>query len=399
MIQWTKKAICVLFLVAWLAELFPAVSTGNAAAFISACLPTWFALSREPLTPYVDPEVVQALATDSDIPMRLIIIFPPTSLSSNEALQNKDALVRRTALVESLQTTYQVAQAPFQTLLAEAQSRGEVLAQRDLWIIRGLALTARPQFVRQLIATPGIAEVRLDVYAQYIPSSEMAVKEVTSGGAPTWGLTHIRAPEVWSSLGISGTGAVIAVVDTGVDFLHPAISGRYYGNLGLGRFNHLVAWYDAVNGGTYPYDDEGHGTHIAGTVVGENNIGVAPGAQWMGVKVLDGSGGGYESWVHAGFQWILAPGGDPARAPDVINGSWGVSQATNNVFNADIQALLAADIFPVFAAGNEGPDPESVRSPASLPGVFAVGADDADGEVAFSQAAALLHGKKLNPIS
>ncbi len=382
MIQCAKRVICTLLVAAWLLGTFPAVATESAATSNFTCLPTWFALSRDFPIPHVDPEVAQALATHSDSPLRIIVTFPSADSPGSEITQSRDALTRRTALVKSLQTTYEVAQAPFETLFAEAQSRGEVLERRDLWIIRGVALIARPQFVRQLINTPGLAEIRLDEYTQYLSPSDMAVREATGGGNPTWGLTQIRAPEVWASLGISGTGAVVAIVDTGVDFLHPALANRYYGNLGLGRFNHAIAWYDVVNGGIYPYDDEGHGTHVAGTVVGEGNIGVAPGAQWMGVKVLDGGGGGYESWVHAGFQWILAPGGDPARAPDVVNNSWGTSQPTNRAFETDIQTLLAADIFPVFAAGNEGPEPESLRAPASLPGVFAVGANDADEDVA-----------------
>ncbi|MBN2005241.1 MAG: S8 family serine peptidase [Anaerolineae bacterium] len=383
MIQWTKKMLCALVLMAWLVGFFPVVSIDSAPAFDPILVPAWFVLHGASFTPQVDPEVIQALATDSDIPLHLILIFPAPDLSANAALQSANALVRRTALVESMQNTYQIARAPFQTMLAEGQSRGEVLSQRDLWIIHGLALTAYPQFVRRLIETPGIAEIRLDAYTQYIPKSERAYAEASDETTPTWGLTSIRAPEVWSTLGISGTGAVVAIMDSGVDFLHPALSNRYYGNLGMGRFDHTVAWYDAVNGGTYPYDDYGHGTHVAGTAVGENNIGVAPGAQWMGVKVLDGSGSGYESWVHAGFQWILAPGGDPARSPDVVNASWGVPQSSYRGFETEIQTLWTADILPVFAAGNEGPAARSTRSPASLPGVFAVGADDEDGEVAF----------------
>jgi uncharacterized repeat protein (TIGR01451 family) len=109
---------------------------------------------------------------------------------------------------------------------------------------------------------------------------------------------------------------------------------------------------------------------------------VAPGALWIGVKVLSGSGSGYDSWIHAGFEWLLAPGGDPARAPDVVNCSWGSEDGFLTTFQSDVQALRAAGILPVFSVGNAGPQPQTVGSPASLPEAFAVGATDAFDEVA-----------------
>ncbi len=156
---------------------------------------------------------------------------------------------------------------------------------------------------------------------------------------------------------------------------------EYRGNLGKGRFDHSASWYDAVNGGVYPYDDYGHGSHVAGIAVGAST-GVAPGATWIGVKVLNTDGYGYDSWILSGLQWLLAPGGDPALAPDIVNGSWANTNGYTTVFLSAINALEAAGIFPVFAAGNAGPTIGSVSSPASNVGVFSVGATDADDEVA-----------------
>ena len=172
-------------------------------------------------------------------------------------------------------------------------------------------------------------------------------------------------------------------MDTGVDWLHPALTQNYRGNLGKGLVDHHAAWFDAVNGGTYPYDDHGHGTHVAGTATGRGNIGVAPAARWIGVKVLAGNGYGYDSWIHAGFQWLLAPGGDPARAPDVVNSSWSSENGAWLEFAEDVERLHQAGIVPLFAAGNKGPAPKTVGSPASNPGVFAIGAGDPDGDVAI----------------
>ncbi len=338
-------------------------------------------------SPIVEPDVLRALDADPETPLRIIVKLRPAETSVIAPVAGTASVVSRTLLVETLQDNFTDALEPLATLLAAAQRQGEVLTRQDLWIVCATALTASPDFVRQLIASPDVAEIRLDHYAQYITPDQTLSPESGAVTTPTWGLTQIRAPEVWATLGISGTGAVVAVMDTGVDMLHPALSSNYRGNLGHGLFDHTSSWFDAVNEGVYPYDDYGHGTHVAGTAVGQTTgvgaIGVAPGAQWIGVKVLSGEGYGYDSWIHAGFQWLLAPGGDPALAPDVVNNSWASSLSSRDVFAEDIALLKTAGILPLFAAGNNGPSSGSVGSPASNPGVLAVGASDPDDAVAY----------------
>lgn len=331
--------------------------------------------------PIIEPDVLRTLDADPETPLRVIVklrssktsLIPPSGETANA--------ISHALLVETLQGDFASAVEPVAALLAEAQRQGEVLARQDLWIVRATALTASSDFVRQLITSPDVAEIRLDHYEQYITPEQALGPESAAVTTPTWGLSQIRAPEVWATLGISGTGAVVAIMDTGVDMLHPALSSNYRGNLGHGLFNHTGSWFDIVNGGLYPYDDYGHGTHVAGTVAGSGNIGVAPGAQWIAVKVLSNQGYGYDSWIHAGFQWLLAPSGDPALAPDAVNNSWTSTASSSTTFADDIALLQAVGILPLFAAGNSGPSSGSVGSPASNPGVFAVGASDPDDEV------------------
>nr|HID13514.1 hypothetical protein [Anaerolineae bacterium] len=198
-----------------------------------------------------------------------------------------------------------------------------------------------------------------------------------------WNIARVRADQVWNALHISGTGAVVAGMDTGVDWLHPALQANYRGYNPHGPANHVGNWYDATDGGAlYPVDGHGHGSHTLGAIVGQEGIGVAPGARWIAVKVLNNQGYGYDSWIHQGFQWLLAPGGDPAKAPDVVNCSWGNDNGYLTTFQPDLQALRTAGIFAVFANGNAGPGEGTVGSPASLPEAFAVGASDFDDEVA-----------------
>ncbi len=341
--------------------------------------------------PLVAPDVLRAWEAAPETPLRVIVILR-TEGNARAALS-----AGRVAFVETLQQEYAAAKAPLDKLLAAAQARGEVLAQRDLWIIHGFAITAAPSLLQQLAAAPEVAEIRLDHYEQYLFPNEAQGVERSETVTPTWGVTQIRAPEVWHTLGISGTGVVVAVMDTGADGQHPALLDNYRGNLGHGFVNHSGSWYDAVNEGIYPYDDHGHGTHVTGSAVGRRNIGVAPGAQWISVKILAGDGYGYDSWIHIGFQWLLAPGGDPALAPDVVNASWGSSQSASTVFEEDIQILQSAGVMPIFAAGNDGPEVGSVGSPGSLPGVFAVGTSDFDDEVAYFSGRGPSPWKEIKP--
>src|SRR5512139_3295592 len=153
-----------------------------------------------------------------------------------------------------------------------------------------------------------------------------------------WHIQRIRADQVWSALNVSGTGVVVGNMDTGVDWQHPALSGSYRGANPKGLPNHLFSWFDATNEQTvYPHDGYGHGTHTMGTLVGAAGIGVAPGAKWIAARIFDSQGYAYDSWIHAGFQWMLAPGGNPNQAPDVLSNSWGNDDGYSTEFQADVR--------------------------------------------------------------
>lgn len=327
--------------------------------------------------PWIEPELLRALAGERTLPLAVIVSLRAPAPFDVTALP-ADTKAARAQLTTGLQAQLAFSRVPLEPLLRQAQRSGELWALQDLWIINGLALTADSGVVQRLALHPAVAALRLDHRRAYLSPKFEAEPDAAMLDTPTaeWGVARIRAPEVWEQLGITGAGAVIAGMDTGIDYQHPVLVGNYRGALGHGAFEHHGAWFDAVSGGLYPYDDHGHGTHTIGTAVGQEGIGVAPGARWIGVKMLSGSGYGQDSWIHAGFQWLLAPGGDPQLAPDVVVCSWGSTNAMDENFAPDLAALRAAGILAVFAAGNEGPGRSSLRSPASLPGAFAVGASD-----------------------
>ena len=183
----------------------------------------------------------------------------------------------------------------------------------------------------------------------------------------------MHAPDVWGEYGVRGAGVVVGVMDSGADGDHPALAGSWRGRDG----DVATSWF-AATGEPYPTPDDGngHGTHVTGSIVGAppgEVIGVAPGAQWIAAKIFRDSGSTTDSIIHSAFEWMLAPGGEPAAAPDVVNNSWGSTDTYRTEFLTDVEAWRAAGIVPVFAAGNSGPGAETIGSPASFPESIAVG--------------------------
>ncbi len=332
----------------------------------------------------VEPALGRLLVEEDDDPLRVIVTLHPRPGGNGEIRTLTGDPGDTYAWIVEQRTELFQRREGIAALLDEAARRGALMEERRLWIVQSLAIHGSPALIRQLMGAPGVSSVRLDHYRSYVDPVTTSLGLVSVASTPSsWGVGKIRAPEVWRTLGISGTGAVVAIMDTGVEYRHPALATQYRGRLGDDRFSHLIAWYDPVNGGHYPYDDHGHGTHVTGSAVGQASIGVAPGSQWIGVKVLNGAGSGYDSWILEGFQWLLAPGGDPSLVPDVVNASWSSQNSLSTLFEESIHTLHDAGIFPVFASGNNGPVPESVGSPASNRGVFSVGASDPDDAVTY----------------
>jgi subtilisin family serine protease len=162
-----------------------------------------------------------------------------------------------------------------------------------------------------------------------------------------------------------------------VDATHPDLASRWRGG--------GDSWYDP-NGEhpTTPTDVNGHGTATMGVMVGGTAggtaIGMAPGARWIAAKIFNDHGVASSTAIHLAMQWLLDPDGNPATAdaPDVVNSSWTMTSAGCVLdFAPDLANLRAAGILPVFAAGNYGPTPGTVLSPANNPAAFAVGSVDA----------------------
>ena len=216
---------------------------------------------------------------------------------------------------------------------------------------------------------------------------------VTSPTTVEWGLDNIRAPLVWSTFSDRGAGMVVASLDTGVQYDHPALVNQYRGNNGDGTFNHNYNWFDPLHHCPgKPCDTFGHGTHTMGTMIGDdggtNQIGVAPEATWIETDPLPDGNGTDQALLDAG-QWIIAPTNlngkkpKPGKRPDIVNNSWGYPFDDEDTwYQATVDAWIAAGIFPAWAAGNEGPACMTLREPGSYPESYTMGAYDINNNIA-----------------
>jgi subtilase family protein len=275
---------------------------------------------------------------------------------------------RGTALIRALKDRASRTQAALRTDIKRAMAQGEATATTPLWIVNGIAVTARPGLIRRLAARPEVASVVPDRSLAEPPAPANAESEASI--QPN--IAVVGAPAVWD-LGFRGNGVVVASMDTGVDVGHPDLAARYRGG--------TSSWFDPYGQHDAPADLNGHGTMTTGVMVGGDaggsSIGVAPGASWIAAKIFNDSGVGTSTAIHLAFQWLLDPDGDPATAdaPAIVNGSWALGAPGCNLeFQPDLQALVAAEIVPVFAAGNYGPSTGTSSSPGNNPEAFAVGA-------------------------
>jgi len=307
---------------------------------------------------------------------------------------------RREAVVTELKETASRSQGPILSVLKSRLAEGRVEQIQNFWVFNGMAVTADLATMLELARRPDVEMIRAN-HTHYLSTERIATAAMSQG--PEWNVEQIRADDVWQSYGITGEGIVVANMDTGVDWQHPALQRKYrgYNATNPDASDHNYSWVDFT--GTYP-DEPGpqephigvysdHGTHTMGTLVGgevdgSDQVGVAPGASWVAIRVFDNDGVALDTQIHAGFQWALAPTdlqGDnprPDLAPDIVSNSWGDPDGSDTSYWDDILALDAAGIMSVYSGGNDGPDGGTIGSPASYPFAFGVGATDANDAVA-----------------
>jgi subtilisin family serine protease len=349
-------------------------------------------MSVEPARPAgVDPQVFADLAASPDGTAEILVIMAEQA-DLDAAYGIADWEARGQYVYDTLKAAADRTQANVRKYLD-----GQGIAYHPHISLNSLTLTASEATVNALAAMPEVGAIRAG-YTYEIP--QPIFEPATAPDAIPWNLLNIGADQVWQDFGITGEGVVVANIDTGVEWDHDALLQQYRGNLGGGVFDHNYNWWDPrgaceIDGypAGEPCDNDGHGTHTMGSMVGSddpanpytatNAIGVAPGAEWMTCKGCEY----VEGWPCSTFallecaDFMVAPwdltgaNPDPSMRPHVVNNSWGGGPNDGWYFDA-IAAWRAAGIFTAFSAGNAGPECNTVNSPSDYYNAFASGAVD-----------------------
>ena len=326
----------------------------------------------------VDPWVLNT-ATQGETEF-IVFLAQQANISGAEALQSK--LEKGRFVFEALTQTADATQGP---VLDTLQTAG--VEHRPYWIANMIWVRGGIGAVEAMARRSDVAHV----YANPTVHFDEPVSQGDSAAAPAspsvieWNITKVNAPSVWAA-GFTGQGAVVAGQDTGYQWDHPALKGKYRGWDGS-TASHDYNWHDSVHSGggvcgansLFPCDDTNHGTHTMGTMVGDdglgNQIGMAPGAKWIGCRNMD-QGNGTPTTYSECYQFFIAPttiagtNPDPSKAPDAINNSWScpVSEGCTdpNVMLTIVNNVRAAGIVTVHSAGNSGSACSTVSDPSAI---------------------------------
>jgi subtilisin family serine protease len=358
------------------------LAAGSALAFAVLTVTAVAAPAQAAATDKVEKQVLNELATKGSTQF-LVYLKDKADLS-------KAATSAGTAKTEfvynQLTTTAAKSQAGLTSMLKASN-----VAFKSYWIVNALTVTGDQKVVEAIAARPEVAKVAAIKTRPLITPTE--TKPASAVNAIEWGVSNINAPQVWSQFGVRGEGIVVANIDTGVDFDHAAVVGKYRGNLGGGSFDHNYNWFDPSQVcGTpslVPCDNNNHGTHTMGTMVGDdgagNQIGVAPAARWIAAKGCEARTCSDAALLAAG-QWILAPtdltGANPRPdlRPDIVNNSWGGGPG-DPWYQATVRAWVAAGIMPIFSSGNDGPACLTAGSPGDYPEAYSSGGYDINNSI------------------
>lgn len=251
----------------------------------------------------------------------------------------------------------------FLARLAARRSRSAALrAARPIRVIGGFSLPLRAASLTTLLDYGCVLEEDRSVKISHALPRPF-VQSSSKMDIP-WGVRRIRAPQAWSRT--TGQRVKVGVIDTGVDFSHPDL--RHALNRGI----------NLLQRASLPHDDNGHGTHIAGTISAANAsrgmIGVAPRTELYPVKAFDTDGSAYVSDIILGIEWCVHHG------MDIVNMSFGMPNRSDALLKA-VESAYKAGVLIVASSGNDGRRGR-IDYPAGFSHTVAVGALDRRGRIA-----------------
>ena len=193
--------------------------------------------------------------------------------------------------------------------------------------------------------------------------------EILIGGPPPtltgWEQSYQELTGFDEVSGLDGSGVVVCVVDSGIEMDHPDLTHLA-----------LAGWFDVINGQNEPYDDEGHGTAMAGIIVAKNGLtGNAQGVDLLVAKAIDSNGQGTDTGIAEAVDWCAENQADIISLSLGGEGGISIGGITTDQLENAVQDALEQGIFVVAAAGNDGgqDDDGDVSSPGSVEDVICVG--------------------------
>ncbi|MBI5917632.1 MAG: S8 family serine peptidase [Bacteroidetes bacterium] len=344
----------------------------------------------------VDASLLEKTAGGQSVPF-LILLAQQADPAAARQLKTKDE--KAAYVFNMLRQTAIATQARLAASLTQKNAPHE-----SLFIVNAIKTEGNLDLINSLAQRVDVAKIMDNPTMRFAEPVERLEGAVEERALIEWGIEKINADDVWA-LGYRGQGVVVGGEDTGYDWQHPALKNQYRGYYApTDTTDHDYNWHDAIhqisplNGDSLnpcgldspvPCDDYGHGTHTMGTMVGldgDNEIGVAPEAQWCACRNMERGWGSPFTYLEC-FQWFVAPtdlndeNPDPSKSPHVINNSWycateeGCNPSNFQVMNLAVNNLRLAGTVVVVSAGNSGSGCGSIANPpAMFESSFVVGA-------------------------
>lgn len=271
-------------------------------------------------------------------------------------------LVRRRIALEALRQASRDGRRRLRPVLEELRAHREVLSYRGFAALDRIVVEATDEAVRTLVASPAVRSV------EGVIVGERGGWQAGRSAAPrppaaSWGIAAIGAARAWAD-GWDGQGVVVGIVDSGATAVHEQLHGGFRGG--------PRSWLDPLHGRALPWDGaQGHGTGVLSCAVGRNPrgiaVGVAPGARWIACAAFPDGRFDTERLLRCA-DWVLT-----TAQPDILINAWRIPGSDCDRSLRDVvDAWRAAEILPVFAAGNDGPGTN--RPPANYGGLYPGGA-------------------------
>ena len=286
-------------------------------------------------------------------------------------------------VVDTLRDTSEKSQESLISFVERKVKDGDISEYNSFFIINSIYIKGRAELIEKIARRSDVESIRLN--HTIISDKEEIVKRKSSLSEATsyvpWNLESIQADRVTKT----GKNIVVGIIDSGVNANHPELQNA----LLPGGFKDFV---EPTN--TEPKDETGHGTHVAGTILGRT-IGIAKDAKLVVARVFNKEGEASDEGLLAAGQWILE------KKPQVVNNSWGGNR-DDSFYDDIVKKWKAAGIVPIFSSGNTGEynagGEGSIGSPGSLEDSFSVGALTKDDRLAkFSLRGPSKHTNKFKP--